>query len=597
MATSTAELDAVALAAPHPDAPGVKPPHVREMTPRAIIVGLLVAAVVGASYPYVVMKLGFGPNISVVSAFFGYLALGIAFKNFTRWENNIVQTAGTSAGSTAFLCVLMAAFDLLRQDPQLHFTVVITRMTSFLWLTCAGLLGVLLAVPMRRHFVVDEKLTYADGIAAAETLVVLDARGAAGKAAARSMGIGTLVSGLLMTIRADARLLGNVWFRVPELLPFGKVGTAMNVGVSWSLLSIGSGMIVGMRINTSMLLGTLLAWVIAPPLLVQHGWVDALVRRNVLLWVMWPATGMLIAGGLTALALRWRILVRTFQQLSGAAIGSDDFPMRWVGLGVGITGVALAVVQHSMLGTPVWMTIVAIVLSLLLMLVGLRVLGETNWGPVSALSNMMQGVFGVIAPGQVAMNMVGSGVAGSVASQSEGLMQDYKTGYIIGSTPRLLTIAQLMAVPVGAAAVSLVYPLLRDTYGLGGDHGLQSPISQKWAGFAKLLSQGPSALPHGAIAALVIAVVLGVIFTVLESTRWKTLTPSPTGIGIGMLVPGSAIVTMFIGGLIGLAWTKANPKNAERHVIPVASGFIAGEAIVAVIIPVLVTLHLVKLQD
>src|SRR5882724_5629985 len=100
----------------------VKPAHIRELTPRAIICGLGVAAVLGASYPYIVLKIGFGPNVSVVAAFFGYLALGIAFKDYNRWENNIVQTAGTSAGQTAFLCVLMAAFDLLRMDPTTGFT-------------------------------------------------------------------------------------------------------------------------------------------------------------------------------------------------------------------------------------------------------------------------------------------------------------------------------------------------------------------------------------------------------------------------------------------------------------------------------------------
>src|SRR5258706_7920732 len=99
------------------DAVGVKPPDAKEFTVRSVLVAVVVAAVIGGSYPYIVLKLGFGPNISVVSAFFGYLALGIAFKNFNRWENNIVQTAGTSAGQTAFLCVLMAAFDLLRMDP------------------------------------------------------------------------------------------------------------------------------------------------------------------------------------------------------------------------------------------------------------------------------------------------------------------------------------------------------------------------------------------------------------------------------------------------------------------------------------------------
>ena len=91
-----------------------KPAGLREFSPRSVLVGLLVALVIGASYPYMVLKFGFGPNISVVSAFFGYLALGIAFRNFHRWENNIVQTAGTSAGQTAFLCWMMAGLPLAR---------------------------------------------------------------------------------------------------------------------------------------------------------------------------------------------------------------------------------------------------------------------------------------------------------------------------------------------------------------------------------------------------------------------------------------------------------------------------------------------------
>src|SRR5881296_3684587 len=99
-----------------------KPANVRELSLRSILCGLVVAAVMGASYPYVVLKLGFGPNVSVVAAFFGYLALGIIFRNFNRWENNIVQTAGTSAAQTAFMCVVLAAFDLLRQSPTLGYT-------------------------------------------------------------------------------------------------------------------------------------------------------------------------------------------------------------------------------------------------------------------------------------------------------------------------------------------------------------------------------------------------------------------------------------------------------------------------------------------
>src|SRR5437773_8055513 len=95
----------------------VKPAGLREFSVRAVLCGLAVAVVMGASYPYIVLKLGFGPNVSVVSAFLGYLALGIASKSYNRWENNIVQTAGTAAALTAFMCVLLAAFDMLRASP------------------------------------------------------------------------------------------------------------------------------------------------------------------------------------------------------------------------------------------------------------------------------------------------------------------------------------------------------------------------------------------------------------------------------------------------------------------------------------------------
>jgi uncharacterized oligopeptide transporter (OPT) family protein len=587
----------MAVTAPVRPPASVEPRTRKEFTARAVVASLVISAVIGASYPYIVLKLGFGPNISVVAAFLGFLSLGLIFKDFSRWENNVIQSAGTAAGQTAFLCVIMAAFDMLRMDTSLGFTFTLTPLQSFLWLTSAGWLGVLLSVPMRQHFVIEENLAYPDGVAAGETILVLDERGHGSKAATRAMGWGSISSAALMLLRADTRLLGNVWYRIPELLPLGPTGTTMNMGVSWSLLSLGAGMLVGFRVNASMLAGAIISWVIAPPLLLQNHVIEELVRRKVLLWVMWPATGMLVAGGLTALVLRWKLLIKTFQRLSGAHVDPGDFPMQWVIIGSIVCSVFVVVVQWW-LGMPVWMAITAIVLSLPLMLVGLRVFGETNWGPISALSNMMQAVFGVLAPGHVLPNMVASGVTGTIASESEGLMQVYRTGEMMGSKPRFLTYAQLLAVPVGAATVAVVYPLLRNTYGIGGDNGLSSPISQKWAGFATLLSKGLSALPAGAITALLIAVVLGVIFTVIEDTKWKKFCPSPTGIGIGMLVPGSAIVTMFLGALVTTMWPKS-PENAgggNRTLTALASGFIAGEALIAVIVPILVALGWVKLQ-
>ena len=155
-----------------------------------------------------------------------------------------------------------------------------------------------------------------------------------------------------MLMTEDALVLK--WF--PSVMLMGTAVTmTTGVGINWSLLSLGSGMLVGLRINASMLLGTSVAWIVAPYALLHYGVItERFTRNDVLLWVMWPA----------------------------------------------------------------------ILLSLPLMLVGLRVLGETNWAPVSALSNMMQGIFGILAPGHIPANMIASGTTGTIAAESEAVMQD-----------------------------------------------------------------------------------------------------------------------------------------------------------------------------
>ena len=157
--------------------PGARQPR-RELTVRAVLTAVVVAALVGASYPYVVLKLGYGPNISVVSAFFGFIIISLVGSisgiRGTRWESNLVQTAGTAAGEAGFMCVVLAAMDLLNAKPELGFSVHLTVWQTFSWLTVAGWIGVLLAVPLRRHYIDEEDLIFADGTAAGEALLVLD---------------------------------------------------------------------------------------------------------------------------------------------------------------------------------------------------------------------------------------------------------------------------------------------------------------------------------------------------------------------------------------------------------------------------------------
>ncbi|HLY79662.1 MAG TPA: OPT/YSL family transporter, partial [Caulobacteraceae bacterium] len=489
-----------------------RPTH-GELTLQSIAAAVVVAAIMGAAYPYMVLKLGFGPNVSIVSAFFGYLILSlIARGSYDRFQNNIVQTAGTSAASTAFMCGILATFEILRADKTSHFNVNPTPLQTFLWLTCASLLGVVLSAPMRRHFIVDQKLRFPDGMAAAETLLVLDPprdapadeRGVARKAAT-VMGLCLLASALLMLVRDDSKLLALIpggWDT--GTLTLGAAGAsfslaAMGVGVGYSLLNIGSGMIVGLRINAWILLGCVLGWILTPLLLVQnHILPDQPTHSQVLQWVLWPGLGMMVAGGLTTLALRWRMLARAFAGLRDAS--GEDAPLSWIVGSAIVLSIALCLIQKQFFAMPLWMSAISILLSIPLMLVGLRALGETNWGPIGALSNLTQALFAALAPGSIAGNVIPSGTTGTVASTSDGLMQDYRAGYIIGSTPRSMFIAQIFGAPIGAAALAFTYPLLVKTYGLVGDHAqLAAPGSRRTAAFAQLLAAGVDKLPPSAL--------------------------------------------------------------------------------------------------
>src|SRR5262249_19029501 len=155
--------------------------------------------------------------------------------------------------------------------------------------------------------------------------------------------------------------------------------------------------------------------------------------------------------------------------------------------------------------------------------------------------------------------------------------------HIIGSKPRNITVMQLLAVPIGAAAVSWMYPVFRATYHIYDTTDpvtgklikaqLTSPISNKWAGFAQLLKDGVSALPTSALYALLLFSVLGVVFTILETRpSLRKFVPSPTAIGIGILVPFSVVFTMFLGGLVGYLWEKKSKASADVYLLPLASG-------------------------
>jgi uncharacterized oligopeptide transporter (OPT) family protein len=133
--------------------------------------------------------------------------------------------------------------------------------------------------------------------------------------------------------------------------------------------------------------------------------------------------------------------------------------------------------------------------------------------------------------------------------------------------------------------------MLVSTYGIVGENAqLAAPTARRAAGFAEVLSKGLEALPPYTLHAAAIAIVLGIIFALLEQRpNLRTWVPSSTGLSLGFLLPFAAVSTIVIGGLISMVWMAISPNSAKTYLVPLASGFIAGEALIAVLVPVLLT--------
>lgn len=233
----------------------------RELTWQAVLGAFPVSALVAFSYPYIVLKLGMGPDVSLLSAFLGALFLcGAARKTRGRNSlmNNVIQTAGTSASSIAFICVVAAAFGYLDQNRSVNIHVDLTSWQIFTWLICSGGIGVLFIPLFRRYFLDDPTMIFPDGVAAAETIATLDNAGARDRLA-------VLVGG---TAAGAASSLLDDGFGIFRPTYFAR---RFGVGIDWNLHSVGMGLLIGLRVSLSFVAGTVLIFFFSDRLIERVG--------------------------------------------------------------------------------------------------------------------------------------------------------------------------------------------------------------------------------------------------------------------------------------------------------------------------------------
>jgi uncharacterized oligopeptide transporter (OPT) family protein len=169
-------------------------------------------------------------------------------------------------------------------------------------------------------------------------------------------------------------------------------------------------------------------------------------------------------------------------------------------------------------------------------------------------------------------------------------LTDLKAGYLLGANPRKQVVAQLWGVAAGTAFVVPAYLLLVNPEEIGSDKW-PAPAAQVWAGVAKILASGLASLPTGAAAGMVVGALAGVVLAVIEELvpkSYKRYTLSSAAVGVAWIVPGWNSVSIFLGAFLAWMYARVNQPRAERYRLAVASGLIAGESLVAVLIAALV---------
>jgi uncharacterized oligopeptide transporter (OPT) family protein len=220
-----------------------------------------------------------------------------------------------------------------------------------------------------------------------------------------------------------------------------------------------------------------------------------------------------------------------------------------------------------------------------------RVTGETDVTPTKALGPVTQLIYGGLLPGNVVANVMSANATGGVGLHSADLLTDLKSGFLLGANPRQQFYAQLFGVLAGAAIVVPAFNLLVPTASVLGSEAFPAPGAQVWAGVSQVLSGGVGALHPTARWAAAIGAVLGVVLVLVE--RWapkrvQPYIPSPSGVGLAIVIPAYNSVSIFIGALIAEVLRRKKKDLAEQTLVPVSSGFIAGESLMGILIAVLV---------
>ncbi|HEX3810824.1 MAG TPA: oligopeptide transporter, OPT family [Rhizomicrobium sp.] len=595
-----------------------------EMTLRGLVLGVLITLVFTAANVYLGLKVGLTFATSIPAAVISMAVLS-AFKNSSILENNIVQTVASAAGTLSSIIFVLPGLVIVGWWVGFPFW------TTFLICASGGILGMLFTIPLRRAMVTTSDLPYPEGVAAAEVLEVGES--ARGEATRESReGLMAVVWGAVasagLAILAATRIAAGTYTTFFRVSP--TAGSGFDMGFSLAL--VGAGYLVGLSVGVAMLLGLIISWVGAVPILTSLHAAPAGVSFTDYTQGVWVHQVRFIGAGCIAVAALWTLMklagpvvrgvIGTLSASRAAKEGGGDLrdtdmSPAWIGLfAVGCLIVIAYLLIAFLAPTPLAGSTLALVVTAIpyIFVVGFLVaaicgymaglIGSSN-SPISgvgilAIVTCATLLVAVVQPAAEARNalvayaLFTTAIVFAIATISNNNLQDLKTGQLVGATPRAQQWALIVGVLAGAAVIPPVLNILAQAFGFAGAPNLHTVTANPLAAPQATLI---SALAQGVIGgnldwqSIGIGAVIGVVLVILDEVfgllKWLRL--PPLAVGIGIYLPMSATLPVVIGAIIGHfydVWTRRtrNPEYSKRLATLVASGMIVGESLFGVIL-------------
>ncbi|MCL5019713.1 MAG: OPT/YSL family transporter [Patescibacteria group bacterium] len=552
----------------------------REITPESLILGFIIGCFMAASFTYAGMVLGFTMSAAAVASIIGWGVLKKIVKKGTIVENNINQTIASAINNGCSGVIFTVPVLFIRHADFNPWMVAAAC-------TAGAILGVAFIIPVRKQMIDLERLRFPTGTAVA---TILKSPGA-GVQKAKLLVWGTLASAVIYFITQLPLLkLPSI---LPETINLGRlIGLPEYVDATMaiSLFSFGAGFITG-KMGLTVLAGGALAYWIITPVAVQAGWIPKVIDLSFMDSFAHDhmnrplGIGMLIGGALTGIVLAFPSIKSAIQSLRSMEMKGgnlEEMPLKVLAFAIVGAFAVLFLATYYTASIGIFMSLVVALLGVIWMMFAGIIIAEctglTDWSPISGMALVAVIVMLFVTNNHVITAVLIGATVCVAITQCADMMQDLKTGYLIGGVPIRQQLIEITFAWVGAIiSIGTLY-LLWKAYGFGG------PGDRISAPQAQALNAAINGILGGDVPydKYLTGGLIGILLSGSGISGLGVL------IGISMYLPLLYIIpygfgclaNQFVSIIKGEQWT-------EEWGVPVAAGFIAGETMLVLVFALL----------